>query len=346
VRYNGAMTSAFAPAELQTSQDVPFEERLFLASPLGVVGTAALIFALAAGSYFLLAAVVHYPIVGVNGWPNVPTIIPGIAASLLLATVLGMQRYANIQQQADETAFAAIIANRVAGAAATPRPSHMLVASVAGAAAGMATTVLSVPAQVLHGYPALYAWQFVVITLLGVLAGRGVVTAARAGRSLRSMIDEGLTIELLHTDRLAVIGRQSARNALVWFSVIAVMCLYFVGGNAGGATIPIAVACAGVGLWMFVHPMVGIHHRIQLAKEAELDRLRDEIGQAVAAERSDPAAAARLPGLIAYEARIQAVREWPFDHSTLVRVGAYVLLPTIPWFGEAAVSDLLQRLAH
>lgn len=54
----------------------------------------------------------------------------------------------------------------------------------------------------------------------------------------------------------------------------------------------------------------------------------------------------RLPGLIAYEARIQAVREWPFDQSTLIRVAGYLLIPAIPWFGEAAVSTLIQRLAH
>ena len=51
-------------------------------------------------------------------------------------------------------------------------------------------------------------------------------------------------------------------------------------------------------------------------------------------------------GLLAYEARIQAVHEWPFDQTTLVRVAAYVLIPAIPWFGEAFVSDLIQRVAH
>ena len=56
--------------------------------------------------------------------------------------------------------------------------------------------------------------------------------------------------------------------------------------------------------------------------------------------------AVRLSGLIAYEARIQAVRDWPFDQSTLIRVGAYVLIPTIPWVGEAIVSAAVQRLAH
>ncbi len=108
----------------------------------------------------------------------------------------------------------------------------------------------------------------------------------------------------------------------------------------------VVLACAGVGLWIFLRPMLGVHHRISVAKETELGRLRAEIGRAVADESTDARAAARLPGLVAYEARIQAVREWPFDNSTLMRVGAYVLIPTIPWFGQAVVNDLLERLAH
>jgi hypothetical protein len=133
---------------------------------------------------------------------------------------------------------------------------------------------------------------------------------------------------------------------LIWFSTAAVVCLYFVGGDSGLTTVPILIGCTGLGLWIFLHPMTGVHQRIRAAKSAELDRVRDEIGQASRLEASDAQAAARLPGLIAYEARIHAVREWPFDQSTLIRVATYVLIPAVPWFGEAIVSEVLQRLAH
>jgi hypothetical protein len=124
------------------------------------------------------------------------------------------------------------------------------------------------------------------------------------------------------------------------------VCLYFVGGDPGLSTVLILILCTGLGLWIFLHPMAGVRHRIHAAKAAELDRVRDEIALASREEAQDLHAAARLPGLIAYEARIHAVREWPFDQSTLIRVAAYVLIPAIPWFGQAIASEVLQRLAH
>jgi hypothetical protein len=89
-----------------------------------------------------------------------------------------------------------------------------------------------------------------------------------------------------------------------------------------------------------------VHRRIRAEKALELDRVRDRIGHLRDEAVNDPSAATRLQGLLAYEARIQSVHEWPFDQTTLVRVAAYVLIPAIPWFGEAFVSDLIQKLAN
>ena len=211
----------------------------------------------------------------------------------------------------------------------------------------IAATSAAVPAALRRDFPVVFFWQSTHIVILCVLFARGAVLATRNGRSLRRVIDDDLRIELLHADRLAVIGRQSARNALVWLTFAAILCLYFVGGvDPGWPTLPIRMVCMGIGLIIFLHPMSGVRRRIRAAKSADLDRVRDEIGEARCDEAGDPAAAARLSGLIAYEARIHAVREWPFDQSTLLRVAAYVLIPAIPWFGQAVASDVIQRLAH
>jgi hypothetical protein len=222
----------------------------------------------------------------------------------------------------------------------------MLLANIVGVPAGIVLAFATVPSNFPTHYPALFAWNVAINMLLSVLFVRGVIMTMQGGRAFARMIEHDLQIDLLHVDKLAVIGRHSARNALIWFTVAAIACLFFVGGGFDTTIIVILAACAGMGLWIFLRPMEHVHRRIRAEKAVELDRLRNEIGRIRDEAARDPAAAARLQGLLAYEARIQAVHEWPFDQTTLVRVAAYVLIPAIPWFGEAFVGDLIQRLAH
>jgi hypothetical protein len=60
----------------------------------------------------------------------------------------------------------------------------------------------------------------------------------------------------------------------------------------------------------------------------------------------DDHAGARLSGMLAYEKRIMDAPEWPFDQSTLVRVGASALIVTVPWFGQAVAAYLIEHLGH
>ncbi len=342
------MSGAEAVVEPPPSERLSLEARLFRASPLGLVGTCALIFALAAGGFLLVAALVRYPLITKAGVALDRT-VPGLVGPLLLATALGMNRYADLKQRDEVGVFAEVVSSRspaILARLGPPSLEHRGLASLIGAAAGVAVAYLSMPQIVLREYPALYAWQCGMIVLLCMLFMRGAVQTSRTWRNLQYIIDHALRIDLLHADKLSVIGRQTARQALVWFTTAAVVCLYFVGGDPGLTTVLILVLCTGLGLWIFLHPMTGVHRRIHAAKAVELDRVRDEIARASREEAHDPHAAARLPGLIAYEARIQAVREWPFDQSTLIRVATYVLIPAIPWFGQAIASEVLQRLAH
>jgi hypothetical protein len=342
------MSSAPAIAEPPMVEHLSLEGRLFRASPFGTATTSALIFAFGAGAFLLIAALVHYPLFTATGMTLGRT-VPGFVSPLLLATALGLNRYADTKQVAEIPVFASIATSGTVPAAALfgpVSPEHRGLASLVGVAIGLAVAYFSVPTAVLRDYPTIYAWQCGLIVLLCILFMRGAVMTVRSRRQLQWLIEHAVRIDLLHVDRLSVIGRQTARSALIWFSTAAIVCLYFVGGDIGFTTFPLLLACAGLGLWIFLHPMSGVHDRIRRAKVAELDRVRDEIEAASRQEAHDPHAAARLPGLIAYEARIQAVREWPFDQSTLIRVATYVLIPAIPWFGEAIASEVLQRLAH
>jgi hypothetical protein len=340
------MPSVMASSEPPAADPVSLESLVFQVSPFGTAATAALVFALGAASFLLISRLAGYDVGGPSGL-RLDRIAPGFVSPLLLATALGLRRYAEVKQRAEAPEIAAIVSGGTLTALLAPLPSaHMLGPSLAGAAAGAAVAFLSVPQAVWRAFPLAYAWQCGMIVVLIVLFARGVVMSARNWRQLRQIIERGLLIDLLHVDRLAVIGRQSARNALVWLVLAAIVCLYFVGGDPGLPTLPILLVCMAIGLWIFLHPMAGVRRRIQAAKLAELDRVRDEISEAVKQERRDPQAAARLPGLIAYEARVHAVREWPFDQSTLFRVATYILIPAIPWFGQAMAGEVIQRLGR
>jgi hypothetical protein len=53
------------------------------------------------------------------------------------------------------------------------------------------------------------------------------------------------------------------------------------------------------------------------------------------------AAAARMPGLIAYEHRIASVPEWPLDAPQIARFGLMVALGLGSWLGGAVVGHLV-----
>jgi hypothetical protein len=339
------MTLATAPVE-----GISFEQRLFLKSPVGTAATSAILFIIVAGSYVLIALLSRAPLFDSSprGLHIAPYAWPALILSLLVTTVLGMQRYTRIREQADEPAFRAIApgASSVASILRPAMPRRMLLANILGVLAGIVLAYVTIPTNFPMHYPALFAWNVAINIFLSTLFVRGVIMTTQGGRAFAHMIEHDLRIDLLHVDKLAVIGRHSARNALIWFTVAAIACLFFVGGGIDSTIIAILAACAGMGLWIFLRPMEHVHRRIRAEKTIELDRLRDEIGRIRDEAVRDPSAAARLQGLLAYEARIQAVHEWPFDQTTLVRVAAYVLIPAIPWFGEAFVSDLIQRVAH
>ena len=337
-------------AATTTHVDNSFEQWLFEKSPVGTVATAVGLYVILAGGFVLIVLAIHAPLLdsASREMHLAHYLWSALVLSLLTATVLGMQRYAHMREMEDEAAFAAIApqSSVVMTILQPASRSRMLAANVTGAVAGIGLAYVTAPATYPVQYPALFAWNVAIMMFLSALFMRGVVMTAQGGRAFSHLIEHELRIDLLHVDKLAVIGRRSARNALIWFTVAAITCLFFIGGEVDSSVIVLLFACAGMGLWIFLQPMEHVHRRIHAEKTHALDQIRDEIGHIREEAKHDAAAATRLQGLLAYEARIQAVHEWPFDQSTLVRVAAYVLIPAIPWFGEAFVSNLIQKLAH
>ena len=52
----------------------------------------------------------------------------------------------------------------------------------------------------------------------------------------------------------------------------------------------------------------------------------------------------RLTDLLAYQERVEATREWPFDSSTLFRFGLYLLIPVATMVGGALVERVVDMV--
>ncbi len=189
-------------------------------------------------------------------------------------------------------------------------------------------------------------WFTVVNVLLITSFTRGVELSRTGSRASAQTIDEDLIVDLLRIDLLSVWGRFAARFSLIWFTVSAVSCLFFIDAGLNGFTLSMIATFLALGVWMFVRPMERVHRKIRAVKHAELERIRGQIDGLRDAAVSDASAATRLQGLLAYETRIAAAPEWPFDQTTLYRVCASALILTVPWFGQAIAAYVVDHMSH
>ncbi len=167
-------------------------------------------------------------------------------------------------------------------------------------------------------------------------------------RATVRVVERDLHIDPLDLAPLAPLGRMALRSAVLWIGAAAIVSLAILltGGTVMELVTALFLVCIAVGA--FVIPVRGVHRRIRAAKRQELTRVRVEIRRdresvaALAGEAS--AAAARLPGLLAWERRIESAREWPFDTTTLVRFALLLTVPLFSWLGGALMERALDRV--
>jgi hypothetical protein len=150
-------------------------------------------------------------------------------------------------------------------------------------------------------------------------------------------------VSLFAPEPLHVFGRRGLRLSLNWFIGSAIASLLVLDASTPELVTSVIVLTLGLGVASLVISARGVHEAVRRAKHAELDRVRADIAreaEALLSAKPGPAAS-RLPALIAYEGRVVAVREWPFDAPTLVRFGALAALATGSWLGGAVVERML-----
>lgn len=188
-------------------------------------------------------------------------------------------------------------------------------------------------------------WVWAFLVLIGWVGGR-LVHASLQGADLFSRLARSqLRVDLFDTRSLAPFVRQGMQTVLVWLGFIAVIALNFLNERAGVVIAFNALAALVVAVTTLVLPLWGIHEQLVDAKTRELDWVRETIREERQRLReggeAGSAAAARIPGILAYEARVEGVREWPFDVPTLLRLTFYLALPLVSWIGGAFVERLL-----
>jgi hypothetical protein len=185
--------------------------------------------------------------------------------------------------------------------------------------------------------------------VLFALIGRRIWDSFDKWRLFASLEERVERIDLLDVEALAPFARRGLREAVFWVGGSSIASLLFVSVPLHWGTILVMIATAVVGSASFLLPMLGIHRRIRAAKQAELARVREAIRRARDAGLRVEGAeadrfAARLPALLAWEARVERVREWPWDAPTLARFAVLVVLGVGSWLGGALVERVLNLL--
>ena len=334
------MSELPAIAGIPRSGRVTLEQRLFEVSPLGTLGTSVAIFAVLFASFEGLAILTHYSFYDQLSFNANQGTWPAAILSLLAAVALGMQRYVRLKDMDEWPALMRLVpCDPDTFAINSPSAARRIArAGFIGLAAGLGAAFAAVPPGVLGQHLPVFIWFAVVMAFLGALFARGTAMTRIAAAVFAERVDRELRVDLLRVDELSLIGRSAGRTALVWISVAAVICLFFVGGNVPSLVIATVVLSAGMAFWIFFRSLERVHQRIRQAKKAELDRLRHAIAEQRERLLGDHTAAARLHGLLAYETRIEHVHEWPFDQLTLLRMASYILIPASPAIGQIAMK--------
>jgi hypothetical protein len=228
-------------------------------------------------------------------------------------------------------------------------PSGLLVACAGGVAAGIAVNSL-VNSILPPGSPALEDrfWRLIRDVTIWTLAIRLNVVVIGSSQRVSRLSERAARIDLLDLRGLAPLARIGLRSALA-FAIAASMIAAMAGDEL---TLPVTLATvvivAAVGAFALMLPVRGAHRAIRAAKNAELLAVREAIARtrtpALVGGVESAVAATRLGGLLAFEARIAGVGEWPFDVGTFVRFLAFLALPLGSWIAGALVDRVVSRM--
>jgi len=174
---------------------------------------------------------------------------------------------------------------------------------------------------------------FALMAVLGAFSLRRSRVFLEMGRRAR--------VHLLAPEEHAPFARTGLRASAYWFLGSSIASLLTLDEGAWEIVVAVIAVTLALGFVSLLLPSRGVHERLRAAKLEELARVRAEIERARAAlidTRDAGAEIARMPALLAWEARVERVSVWPFDAPTLVRFALFLLVPLGSWLGGALVE--------
>ena len=184
-------------------------------------------------------------------------------------------------------------------------------------------------------------------TAYGWLAGRFLVCMVTDSLQMSKLARALPDLDLLDLGSLSPFVQQGLKSVLPLVIVLTITShLYIAPGSAViGSSAFLLIWCA-LTVVVFTLPVRGIHDRICVEKQAQLEKVRTEIRNAWerVVDRRDASAGDWLSALLDLEMRLERVRAWPYDTSIWLKFGLYMLLGVGSWFGAAAVDRLLNSL--
>jgi hypothetical protein len=171
--------------------------------------------------------------------------------------------------------------------------------------------------------------------------GWGVGAALR----LSWLTAERARLNLLECNVFSPLVRNGLRLALLWLIVNAISipvvlappAVFSVRAAQTGMALTLVLGFCAIGALLI--STQGARSATRAAKGDELTRVRAQIAEA-RQTRDD----VRLPGLLAWESRVESVPEWPIDAAALRRIALYLLIPLGSWVGGALVERLVDAL--
>ncbi len=186
------------------------------------------------------------------------------------------------------------------------------------------------------------------VLLMALLSVQALITI-RHSQVFYEVGRSHLDVDLLDLDPLSPFAATGLTNAAIWLigSAIASLLVTLVSNLSVVALV--ITATVGMGVAGLILPSRGLHRYLRERERDELAIVRKQIASerdillatTATTATADSTRLSRLPALLAYEARIESVREWPFDTSTLSRFGLFLLIPLASWIGGALVERMV-----
>ena len=221
-----------------------------------------------------------------------------------------------------------------------PKARALFIAALVG---GFAGTALILSPRVFNtirqGYPSAHS-LFSMILLFGLMGAFALITY-RQSQVFNEVGRQVVEVDLLEPEPFSPFAALGLRNAGSWFIGSAIASLLMTGTGNMWIIAAVIVVTLGFGIAALIIPSRGLHARIRERKREELVLIRAAIAneRAILFSAAEPSPdPPRMHAMLAYEARIESVREWPFDTSTLSRFGLFLLIPLVSWIGGALVE--------